>query len=109
MLLGIFAPKKAAMRAVALPFWIGYLIGVAATGVSSLLGRKHPLFEPSLYGLYSGSKDLDFSGRKLAAFFARHGERMVTRDEGLAELARLARPAHGAEGQGSASGKGIAD
>jgi len=75
-------------KTVALPFLVGWLIGHASSLLSLWLGRDRPLFEPSLYGLYTASCNLDFSSRKLQDLFARHGERFVDRAAGLAMLVR---------------------
>lgn len=54
-----FTDKK--HRTVVLPFWLGICIGSVVSSISNLLNLKHPIIDPSLYALYSISKNLDFS------------------------------------------------
>ena len=87
MLIRACLPEKAGMRSVSVPFWVGWTIGVASSLLSNALNRPLPLFEPSLYGLYSVSRDLDFSGKRLQQLFATHGEEFVSRESGLRSIA----------------------
>lgn len=50
---------------ISLPFWIGYISGWTSTRLSNYLKLKQPIFDPSLYAIYSLSNNLDFSGKKL--------------------------------------------
>lgn len=70
-----------------LPMWLGWPVGAISTGLSNLMHRDRPLFDPTLYSLSSVSHNLDFACDKLQRLFAAHGETFVTRDAGLAELA----------------------
>jgi nucleoside-diphosphate-sugar epimerase len=54
-----FPDKK--HKTLVLPFWLGICIGGIVSCVSNLLNLKNPVFDPSLYALYSTSKNLDFS------------------------------------------------
>lgn len=47
------------------PFWIGYILGRISTAISNCLKLKQPIFDPSLYAVYSVSNNLDFSCKKL--------------------------------------------
>ena len=84
MLIAACLPAKAGMLAITLPFAVGWAVGWASELISNALGAKHPVFEPSRYGLYSVSCNLDFSSAKLERLFARHGEPFVTRRAGRA-------------------------
>lgn len=57
-----FPDKK--FKTVALPFWLGILVGSFVSFISNLLNLKGPIFDPSLYALYSVSRNLDFSCEK---------------------------------------------
>lgn len=48
-----------------LPFWVGYILGRISTTSSNFLKLNYPVFDPSLYALYSVSSNLDFSSDKL--------------------------------------------
>ncbi len=48
-------------RSVALPFWIGKLMGRISTTLSNLLGRTEQLFDPSFYAVHHVASNLDFS------------------------------------------------
>lgn len=84
----IYLPGKN-FRSIILPFWIGYLIGWIVSHVSNILNLNRPFVDPSLYALYSVSKNLDFSNRKLAELFKKHNYRPITREEGVEELIKL--------------------
>ena len=77
-------PEKTHIPSVTLPYWTGWVVGTASTGIARLLGRSHPLFEPTLYGLRSASFNLDFDGSRLLALLASRGEAPVSRLEALA-------------------------
>ena len=57
-----FPQKK--YRTVILPFWLGVCIGATVSGLSNLLNLSQPFIDPSLYALYSVSRNLDFSCEK---------------------------------------------
>lgn len=57
-----FPGKK--IQTVTLPFWLGFLIGCFVSFISNLLNLKSPIFDPSIYALYSVSCNLDFSCQK---------------------------------------------
>lgn len=46
---------------VTLPFWMGKLLGLISTTLSNWMGRTRPLFDPSLYAVYTVASNLDFS------------------------------------------------
>jgi 2-alkyl-3-oxoalkanoate reductase len=79
-------PGRPEPGSLTLPYALGWLLAAASTALSAILRRRHPLFEPSLYGLASATSDLDFSSRKLQRLFAAHGEAFVSRQEGFEEL-----------------------
>ena len=91
ILLSIFFPERVGMRSVTLPFAAGWVLGCTSTALSNRLGRSHPLFDPSLYGLYSVSRDLDFSNRRLADLFVLASVTLVDRETAIGELRRWAR------------------
>jgi 2-alkyl-3-oxoalkanoate reductase len=90
ILLATFFPERADLRSVTLPFAAGWVLGCGSTSLSNILGRSHPLFDPSLYGLTSVSVDLDFSNRRLADLFSFAGETLVDRETAIGELRRWA-------------------
>lgn len=85
MLASAYLPGKA-FRTLCLPFWTGRLMGSVISAVSTALNLDHPFADPSYYALYSVSRNLDFSNRRMNALFAGAGRRPVTREEGLKEL-----------------------
>ncbi|HVN98229.1 MAG TPA: NAD(P)-dependent oxidoreductase [Syntrophorhabdaceae bacterium] len=87
MLAMVYTPGKT-FRSVSLPFWIGYSLGFAATTLSNLLRRDCPIFDPTLYGLYSASANLNFSNRHFLAYMKRANRQPITREQGLTELAK---------------------
>ena len=92
MLVAARLPARAGLKSVTLPFAFGWLAGTVSEVASNALGMSHPIFEPSRYGLYSVSCDLDFSSAKLQRLFARHGRKFVTRRAGMEELATSCPP-----------------
>ncbi len=89
---GLLPGAPANPRTLRLPFAIGWLAGLASSLLSNWLDRDRPIFEPSLYGLYAASCNLDFSSRKLQALFARHGEQFLDRSAGFTSLAAAHSP-----------------
>jgi len=79
MVLDACLPDTPARKSLTLPFVLGWAVGQLSTAVSNALGRDRPLFDPTLYGLYTVSCNLDFSSDKLQRLFARHGEEFVDR------------------------------
>ena len=90
ILAGIYLPEKK-FRSVALPFAAGRALGSAITAVSNLLNLKRPFMDPSLYALYAANCSLDFGNGRMKELFRAAGRRLVTREEGVGELA-LAEP-----------------
>ncbi len=70
-------PERIRMRSVTLPFAAGWIAGLFSTMLSNALRRRHPLFDPTLYGLYSVSKNLDIRGDRVREFVHSHGESFV--------------------------------
>ncbi len=81
----VYLPQKK-FRTVLLPFPIGYIIGSVVSFISDLLNLDHPFMDPSLYALYSVSRNLDFSNSKLQNLFTEAGITMFTREDGIREL-----------------------
>jgi nucleoside-diphosphate-sugar epimerase len=48
-------------RSICLPMWCGIIIGAVSTALSNLLNTAKPVYDPTLYALYSVSRNLDFS------------------------------------------------
>lgn len=82
----IYLPEKS-FKTLTLPFCLGRLVGALVSGVSNLLDLDHPFMDPSLYALYAVSRNLDFSSGAFRRLAADAGEKIVTRDQGVAELA----------------------
>ncbi len=96
----IFMPDKR-FRTVCLPLGVGLAVGAAISSVSTWLGRDRPVSDPSHYAVYAVSRNLDFSNRRMLDLFHIAGERLVTRDEGIAELDRRKHRDCGSAGQQS--------
>ncbi|MBI9018357.1 MAG: NAD(P)-dependent oxidoreductase [Phycisphaerae bacterium] len=47
-------------KSITLPFWLGLVIGSFVSIISNTFNLSHPFIDPSLYALYSVSKNLDF-------------------------------------------------
>ena len=73
-------PEKSGMKSITLPLTTGWIYGAVSSMLSNLFNLKQPLFDPSLYGLYSVSRNLDFSSRKLQDLFTRHGQASISKD-----------------------------
>ncbi len=86
MVAGAFLPGRT-YRTLRLPFWTGRIAGAAVTAVSNLLNTAHPVADPTLYALYSVSRDLDFSNERWLSWMRRAGRAPVAKDEGLAHWA----------------------
>lgn len=85
----LYLPQKK-FKTVTLPFCVGYLVGTVVSGISDVFNLAHPFMDPSLYALYAVSRNLDFSNTTLRDLAALAGEKMVTREQGILELAGLA-------------------
>ncbi|MBP5321950.1 MAG: hypothetical protein J6334_13315, partial [Kiritimatiellae bacterium] len=57
-------------RTLCLPRWAGYAMGVCSSGLSRLLRRTRPLFDPSFYAAHHVASNLDFSDARLRAGLA---------------------------------------
>ena len=84
----IFLPEKK-FRTVVLPFPIGWIIGSVVSGISNIFNMNHPFMDPSLYALYSVSRNLDFNNDKLKTLFDIAGSTIFTRKEGIRELRHI--------------------
>lgn len=65
-----YFPDKT-FKTVVLPFWVGVVVGGFVSFISNLLNLKGPIFDPSLYALYSVSSNLDFSCDKFQNLVSR--------------------------------------
>jgi len=81
----IYLPDKR-FKSITLPFWIGYMVGAAVSGMSNLLNLQVPFMDPSLYALYAVSRNLDFSNKKLLMILEKSGRKMISLEEGIHEL-----------------------
>lgn len=61
-----YLPGKRHAR-ICLPLWAGILVGGVGTALANLLDRTQPLWDPTLYAMYSVSRNLDFSGERFEA------------------------------------------
>jgi len=84
--LAALLPERAHLRSVTVPFAAGWVLGLASSALAALLRRRRPLFDPTLYGLYSVSRDLDIRGDRLRDFLEAHGEALVDPEEALREF-----------------------
>lgn len=82
-----------AWRTWRLPFWIGLMISAPVSAISWLLNLSRPFADPSLYALYSISRNLDFSNDRWRQWMARAGRRPVSREDGLRQLRECRDPA----------------
>ena len=85
LLAEVYLPGKR-FRTVTLPFWTGWLAGAVISAVSNVLNLAKPFADPSLYALYSVSRNLDFGNARLLDLLRTAGRHLVTREEGLVEL-----------------------
>ncbi len=86
---GVHLPGRR-LRTVCLPLWAGAAAGAIVTGLSKAAGRDRPFVDPSHYAVHAVSHNLDFSGRRFQDLLDAAGERMVSRDDGIAELRAFA-------------------
>lgn len=87
MLASVYLPDRRP-RSVTLPVWAVWPFAWAVTAVSNAANLAHPLTDPSLYALRTVSSNLDFGNCRLHELLGRQGRRLMTREEGLAELRR---------------------
>lgn len=81
----VYLPHKA-FKTLTLPFWVGYIIGAFVSAISNVLNLDRPFTDPSLYALYSVSRNLNFSNQKLQDLFEQAGRQMFTKQNGINEL-----------------------
>lgn len=87
---GIYMPEKR-FGTLSLPFWAGFVFGAFVSAISNLFNLSRPFADPSLYALYSVSRNLDFSNETFLRLATDAGEKLVTLDEGLRELRQAAK------------------
>lgn len=85
MLAAVFMPEKT-FKTVTLPFWMGAGFGFAVSTISNILNLPRPCADPSLYALYSVSRNLDFSNERFTELAAKAHLALITKQEGLEEL-----------------------
>ena len=81
----IYLPHKK-LKPISLPFWTGLIFGSIISSISNALNLKRPFADPSLYALYSVSKNLDFSNRKMRNLFINNNIKSITLEEGIAAI-----------------------
>ncbi|MFH1143256.1 MAG: NAD-dependent epimerase/dehydratase family protein [Candidatus Eisenbacteria bacterium] len=86
LLLGLCLPEQCGKRSVTLPLALAWPAAALSTALSTLLGRRHPLFDPSLYSLWHVAHSQEFCGEKAARLLESVGLELVGRDEALAEM-----------------------
>ncbi|MBQ3811497.1 MAG: hypothetical protein II839_11835, partial [Kiritimatiellae bacterium] len=62
-------------RTLCLPRAAGFALGALSSGLSNLLRRTHPVFDPTFYSAHHVAADLDFSDARLRAGLAAAGVR----------------------------------
>ena len=87
LLSAIHFPGKT-FRTLTIPLWTGWALGAAVSAISNALNLRHPLIDPSLYALYSVSRNLDFSNRRWIEWMEAAHRSPTTREEGLRQLQR---------------------
>lgn len=85
MVARIYLPERK-FRSATLPFSAGYVLGACVSGISNILNLKYPFMDPSLYALYSVSRNLDFSNDRMKSLFKKAGYSLYDRTSGLREL-----------------------
>ena len=100
LIIETFFPQKRGCKSITLPFWLGYALGALSSSLSKALGMEHPLFDPTLYGLYSVSKNLDFDNSKMLELFSSAGELPVERQTALREFKEWAAGLNGYQNRG---------
>ncbi len=85
LLARIYLPEKK-LRSVTLPFSMGYIMGACVSGISNILNLKRPFMDPSLYALYSVSRNLDFGNERMKELFRKNGCSVYNRASGVSEL-----------------------
>ena len=73
-------PEKK-IRRITIPFAAGWMVGAASSVLGGIFDLDTPLFDPTLYGLYHVSSNLDFSTKKLEELMEKAGLRMIEHDE----------------------------
>lgn len=92
LLASVYLPGRS-FKSVTLPFMAGQALGTMVSAISDRLNLGHPFMDPSLYALYAANCNLDFDNARLRELLETAGHRLVTREEGLAELRSAASPA----------------
>jgi nucleoside-diphosphate-sugar epimerase len=86
LLIDLFLPERSGIRSLSLPLALAWPTAALSTAVSKLLNRQHPIYDPSLYGLWHLSHSQDFSGQKAARLLAGCGDAFINRRSALEEL-----------------------
>ena len=75
-MLEIFLPDRK-LRTICLPLWVGAVMGLFITFFSNVFRLKQPFADPSLYALFSISRNLDFSNARCEALLAECEQKKV--------------------------------
>jgi nucleoside-diphosphate-sugar epimerase len=86
MLIELFLPQREWVRSVTWPFGMMWPAAALSTALSTVLGRRQPLYDPSLYGLRHISHSQAFSGAKVAGLLGECGLSFIDRAAALEEL-----------------------
>jgi len=86
LLLSLCLPERGGMRSVTVPFFAAWPVAALSTALSTLLGCKRPLFDPSLYSLHHVAHSQDFSGEKAGELLARCGLPWIDRAAAVEQL-----------------------
>ena len=81
----LYFPDKQ-FRRLFLPSGLALPFSAAISAFSNLFNLPHPLCDPSLYALHTISHHLDFSNQRFLSLCVAAGEKLLTREEGIAEL-----------------------
>jgi nucleoside-diphosphate-sugar epimerase len=81
----IYLPHKK-LKTIPLPFWSGFIFGSIISFISNALNLKRPFADPSLYALYSVSRNLAFSNRKIRNLCISNNIKFITLEEGIAAI-----------------------
>lgn len=73
-------------KRITLPFFTGFMFGTAVSAISNLFNLQRPFTDPSLYAVYSVSRNLNFSNRRMRDLFEKAGQKLFTMEEGIEEL-----------------------
>ncbi len=76
IIIDLFFPQKKIKRII-IPFFIGWILGFISSSLANIFNRKKPFFDPTLYGLYHVSKNLDFNHKKAETLLKQNGIKLI--------------------------------